>query len=134
MLRRAVVFLPSKIRLQNRMAELLGSGETGFGQRARGSELIHAPHGSALRGLRGASGACFPRWPKTDGSTLLHERDGAHIRPARRGSRQDLGRTPPIGSRTSIHFDSRSGATTAPDARFPMLENNRIRNPEPAAE
>ncbi len=42
--------------------------------------LLHAPHRSSLRPLRGASRPRLPRWPAADRPALLHQRRGAEIR------------------------------------------------------
>ena len=46
--------------------------------------VLHAPHRSPLRALRGHLGHVFPDGPAADRSALLHQRRGAELRAGRR--------------------------------------------------
>src|SRR5215216_7916671 len=93
MLRGAALQLGDQVRFRYGLAELLGAGRRAE-RRDRGRpQSLHAPHGGALRRVRGASGPRLRRWARTDRQALLHKLRRAPLRP-----RQETRVTPGTGA------------------------------------
>ncbi len=73
--------LRHQVRVRHRLAELLGTGQQGRGERARRPLVVHAPHRGSLRDVRRASRPRLSRRPEADRRALLHERRRAEVCP-----------------------------------------------------
>ena len=105
-------------------------------QRGR-HELVHAPHGSRVRGLRRASRPRLRRRARPDRPALLHELGSAQVR-AEALIRRSRPRRPVPVRPQGAHLSCISTASTGRVARgvtprHPQSSRRHLLNPEPAA-